>query len=230
MKKWYEKYEMFVCISLIIIYVLSNSYCMQKFGLTDYRSAIWNLGFSLIIFIFIFTNKLSDYYGMTKIPKMRDYLYFIPLLLLIATSLTSGIVVSNSLLEIIYYILSMIGVGFLEEIIFRGFLFKMMEKDNIKSAIVVSSLTFGIGHIVNLFNGASLVPTLIQVCYAVSIGYLFVTIFRKGNSLWPCIITHILINSLAIFSVENVISLYVIPVIWIVISLWYSIYLEKVLK
>ena len=29
----------------------------------------------------------------------------------------------------------MINFGFLEEIIFRGFLFKMMEKDNVKSTI-----------------------------------------------------------------------------------------------
>ena len=64
----------------------------------------------------------------------------------------------------------MINIGFLEEIIFRGFLFKMLEKDNVKTAIIVSSITFGMGHIVNLLNGADLVPTLLQVCYALAIG------------------------------------------------------------
>ena len=63
----------------------------------------------------------------------------------------------------------MINVGFIEEIIFRGFLFKMMEKDNIKTAIIVSSLTFGIGHIVNLLNGADFISTVIQIFYAISI-------------------------------------------------------------
>jgi len=124
----------------------------------------------------------------------------------------------------------MIGVGFLEEIIFRGFLFKMMAKDNIKSAIIVSSLTFGIGHIVNLLNGASFIPTLIQICYAVSFGFLFVTILIKGKSLWPCIIAHIVINSLGIFSVTNVVSTYVIPIFWLVSSGWYTLYLRKNIK
>lgn len=61
----------------------------------------------------------------------------------------------------------MINVEFIEEIIFRGFLFKMMEKDNVKRAIIVNEITFGIGHIVNLLNGEELIPTLMQICYAI---------------------------------------------------------------
>lgn len=106
----------------------------------------------------------------------------------------------------------------------------MMAKDNIKSAIIVSALTFGIGHIVNLFNGAELIPTLVQICYSISIGYLFVIIFYKSKSLIPCIITHSLINSLSIFNVENTLSLYIAPIILITISLLYAIYIDKKVK
>lgn len=123
----------------------------------------------------------------------------------------------------------MINVGFIEEIIFRGFLFKMMAKDNIKSAIIVSSITFGIGHIVNLLNGADLIPTLMQICYAVSIGYLFVTIFYKSKSLIPCIITHSLINALSIFNAENSTS-YIVPIILTLMPLIYAIYINKTIK
>ena len=77
----------------------------------------------------------------------------------------------------------MLNIGFLEEIIFRGFLFKMMEKNNVKTAIIVSSITFGIGHIVNLLNGAELIPTLLQVCYAIAIGYMLVMVFYKSKSI-----------------------------------------------
>ena len=45
----------------------------------------------------------------------------------------------------------------------------MMEKDNVKSAIAVSAITFGMGHIVNLFHGADVLPTLMQICYALYI-------------------------------------------------------------
>jgi len=113
---------------------------------------------------------------------------------------------------------------------YRGFLFKMMAKDNIKSAIIVSSITFGIGHIVNLLNGADLVPTLMQICYAISIGYLFVIIFYKSKSLVPCIITHSLVNSLSIFNKDNEISLYIAPIFLIIVPLVYAVYINKTIK
>lgn len=90
----------------------------------------------------------------------------------------------------------MINVGFIEEVIFSGFLFKMMAKENVKRAMIVSALTFGIGHIVNLLNGAEFVSTIMQVCYAVCLGYLFVVIFYKSKFLIPCIVIHGVINSL----------------------------------
>ena len=83
----------------------------------------------------------------------------------------------------------MINVGFIEEILFRGFLFEAIEKESVKKAIIISTLTFGIGHIVNLFNGQDTLNTIIQIIYALSLGYLFVMIFYKSNSLVPCIIT-----------------------------------------
>ena len=152
------------------------------------------------------------------------------MLLIVSVNLWNGININNSTAEIIFYILTMINVGFIEEIIFRGFLFRMMEKDNVKSAIIVSSVTFGIGHIINLLNGADLIPTLLQICYAISIGYLFVIIFYKSKSLIPCIITHSVVNSLSIFNVENGISLYVSSIFLIVVPLVYAIYINKRIK
>ena len=230
MVKYFEKHETLITILLIIIYIVSNSYCMQNFGTTDYRTAVINFILSLSIILFILKNKLTKYYGLTKLPKLKDFLYFIPLLIIMSANLWSGININNSLTEIIFHILTMICVGFLEEIIFRGFLFKMMQKDNENLAIIVSSLTFGIGHIINLLHGASLIPTLIQICYAIAIGFLFVTIFQKGKSLWPCIIAHIVVNSLSIFNVENTVSMYLVPVIWIIISVLYCLYIRKKIK
>ena len=124
----------------------------------------------------------------------------------------------------------MFNIGFIEEIIFRGFLFKMMAKDNVKQAIIISAITFGIGHIVNLLNGADLILTLIQICYAISIGYLFVIIFYKSKSLIPCIITHCLVNSLSIFNIENEISSYLTSAFLIIVPLVYAVYINKNIK
>ena len=179
MKQIFEKNETLFCILLILLYVIINSYCMQNFGLTDYRSAIINTIFSIFLIVLMIILKRTKYYGLTKVRNSKKYLFFIPLILIATVNLWNGININNRTNEIIFYILTMINVGFIEEIIFRGFLFKMMEKDNIKSAIIVGALTFGIGHIINLFNGADIIPTLMQVCYATAIGYLFVIIFYK---------------------------------------------------
>lgn len=99
----------------------------------------------------------------------------------------------------------MLCVGFLEEVIFRGLLFKAIAKDNIKSAVIISSVTFGIGHIINLFNGSGmdLVNNLCQIVFAVAVGFLLVTIFYRGGSLFPCIIVHSTINTLGTFANDS---------------------------
>ena len=230
MEKVFEKHETLFCMLLIIAYILINSYCIQNFGIVDYRSTIINTIFSVLLIILIKILKRTSYYGLTKVTNLKKYLYFIPLLLIVSVNLWNGININNSKDEILFHILTMINIGFIEEIIFRGFLFKMMAKDNIKTAIIVSSVTFGIGHIVNLLNGAELIPTLLQICYAISIGYLFVIIFYKSKSLIPCIITHCLVNSLSIFNVENGISLYVSSIFLIVVPLLYAVYINKTIK
>lgn len=61
MKQIFEKNETLFCILLILLCVIINSYCMQNFGLTDYRSAIINTIFS------IFFDCAYDYFKKNKI-------------------------------------------------------------------------------------------------------------------------------------------------------------------
>lgn len=227
MTKTFEKHETKFCILLIIVYLVINSVCIQFFGETSAVGFIANTVLSACLIAIILKLKRADYYGLRKVKNLRQYLYFFPLAIIVSVNLWSGVNINNSPSEIIFHILTMLNIGFIEEIIFRGFLFKMMAKSNVKSAIIVSAVTFGAGHIVNLINGADLIPTLIQICYATSIGYLFVVIFNKSKSLVPCIITHSLVNSLSVFNVENTLSLYVAPVILTIIPLVYAFYINK---
>ena len=80
-----------------------------------------------------------------------------------------------------------------------------MEKDNLKTAVIDSSLTFGIGHIVNLFNGNGRDPasSMIQIVFAVLVGFVLVLIFYHGRSLISCILFHSANNALKVFSTEG---------------------------
>lgn len=228
--KLFEKHEVTVCVLLIVIYLVSNSVCIQLFGETSFWGFVVNTILSLCLVAIIFSLKKTKYYGLTRVKNPKAYLYFAPLVIIVSVNLWNGFNINNTPREIIFHILTMINIGFIEEIIFRGFLFKMMAKSGVRSAIAVSAVTFGAGHIVNLINGAELIPTLIQICYATAIGYLFVIIFHKSKSLVPCIITHSLVNSLSIFNIENTVSLYVAPVFLITIPLVYAAYINKKIR
>lgn len=223
----FEKHETLFVIGLIILYIVLNSICLNTFGDIAFETAIINFIFSGLILGFIYKNNLKEKYGLVKIKKAKEFLYFIPLLAIVSVNLWNGINIQNTTQEIIAHILTMIGVGFLEEIIFRGFLFKMMEKDNLKIAIIVNSITFGMGHIINLFNGADVIPTLMQICYATAAGYMFVMIFHKGKSLLPCIIAHCVINSLSIFNIDSNLHMYVSTIFLTVVAFAYGIYINK---
>lgn len=227
MTKVFEKHETLFCILLIIIYLVVNSVCVQNFGETSYVSFIANTTLSVCLIVLMLVLKRTSYYGLKRVENAKKYLYFIPLLIIVTVNLWNGININHTPGEIIFHILTMLNIGFIEEIIFRGFLFKMMAKNNVKGAVIVSAVTFGAGHIINLINGADLVTTLIQICYATATGYLFVIIFHKSKSLIPCIITHSLVNSLSVFNIENTMSLYIAPIFLTIIPLVYAIYINK---
>jgi membrane protease YdiL (CAAX protease family) len=124
----------------------------------------------------------------------------------------------------------MLCVGFIEEMIFRGFLFRAIQQRHAKAAVGISSVTFGLGHILNLLNGAAPLPTLLQIVYATSIGYLFTVILFTSGSLVPCIVTHAVLNALSAFSVDGgAYQQIVTAVILTAVALGYALYLKRVM-
>ncbi len=211
-KKLYKKSEIWFAIAWIIAYVLFASIgdnLSVSIGVEKIITLPILLALSVILFFFVKKNGLVKEYGLCK-PQIssKKMLFYVPLIILLTANLWYGFAVNTSPIETILYVLSMFCVGFLEEMIFRGFLFNAMAKNGVKSAIIVSSVTFGIGHIVNLINGsgAELIPNLLQVVYAMAVGFTFVMIFYKTKSLMPCIITHSVFNGLSAFSNEAAIT------------------------
>ena len=145
MNKMFEKHETLFCMLLIIIYIVVNSVCVQNFGYTSSAGFIVNTILSVCLIVIVLSLKKSAYYGFTKVRNLKKYLYFIPLAVIISVNLWNGFNINHSAGEIVFHILTMINIGFIEELIFRGFLFRMMAKNNVKSAIIVSTLTFGMG-------------------------------------------------------------------------------------
>ncbi len=205
----YRKSEIAFAILWIVAYVVLSSLADQlseSIGIIKSVTAALHVAMSLILFFWIRNNKLSEKYGLcrSKLPAKR-FLYYLPLLIIASTAFWGGIKLQAGFPGALMYVVSMCCVGFLEEVIFRGLLFRAMEKDNPKTAIVISALTFGLGHIVNLINGSGrdLPSSLTQVIFAVMVGFVLVLIFRHGGSLIPCILFHSANNALKVFAAEG---------------------------
>lgn len=79
------------------------------------------------ITIFVKKNHLEEKYGLTGWPKnTKKYLFFIPMWFLVTGNLWSGLALSYSGAAQIFAVLSMLLVGYVEEMLFRGFLFKAL--------------------------------------------------------------------------------------------------------
>lgn len=206
MKKLYEKSELTFSIVWIVVYCALQSIANplnELIGIDYSASAVFCVLQTVVLLAFILKNDLKNKYGLCKSPAPAwRFLFYVPLIVLATGNLWNGIAVNYTPAATVCRIVCMLCVGFQEEMIFRGLLFEAIAKDNIKSAIIISSVTFGIGHVINLFNGSGmdLADNLCQIVFAVAVGFLLVTLFHRGGSLIPCIIVHSAINTLGTFA------------------------------
>lgn len=228
-RKLYDKNELAFSLVLIGVYIVLFSTAdalSESLGVLKSVTAAVGIISTVVLVAWIVKNGLIEKYGLAYVKfNFKQCLYFLPLALMVSVNFFGGVSLKYTLAETLFYIISMIAVGIIEELIFRGFLFKTLIKENVKMAILISSLTFGMGHIINLLNGAELFSTLLQICYACAGGYLFTVIFYKTESLYPCIITHCLINALSVLAGEY--NQTVSALVLIAVSLAYAGFILK---
>ncbi len=232
MKRLYHKNLLGFSLLWIGIYVVSFSLAdglSQSLGTEKLVTLPLALLISGSLVAFLLKNGLCAQYGLCHSKRnLRQNLYYLPLFLLVSVNLWGGVKWNLSVPETVLSMLTMVLVGFLEELIFRGFLFTALRKDNLKVAVIVSSVTFGVGHIVNLLGGAPVGETLLQIVYATAAGFLFTAIFLRGGSLWPCIITHSAINSLSVIAGTQSAGLQVASAVFLtVVSSLYGFWIFK---
>ena len=211
MTKLYEKSEITFALVWIALYVVIMNIALQFCGGFDDLAAknatqlmipvACILVLAVAATLWITKNGLAKKYGLCAFKgRMGAFLWFLPLAIMSCTNLKNGVALSAPLLVSVLMAVNLALGGYVEEIIFRGFLFRAMEKDNLTAAVIVSAVTFGVGHIVNLANTADTLGVLLQICYAMVIGFLYTIIVWKGGSLWPCIASHMFVNGTSVFS------------------------------
>lgn len=229
MKKLYQKNESLFAILWIVVYCALTIPIRGELG----DESVWMLvalaAIAVAATAFILGNGLQAKYGLDRWPtRLAKYWYFIPMLVLSTGNLWGGFAVAYSGTAQVCAVLSMMLIGYVEEVIFRGFLFKMMlRKNGVKSAIIVSAVTFGIGHLVNLLAGQPTLESVMQVLFAVAWGFIFTLAFYKSGSLWPCIIVHALVDVFSKFAGSNLTMSWVYIIATIAVAAVYCPYLGR---
>ena len=230
MRRLYEKKEILFAVLWIVVYCIALGTIRGNFGDESICMLIALLVFTAGIIVYVKTNHLEGKYGLAGWPKdMKKYLFFIPMWILATGNIWDGFAPSYQGAELVIAAFSMILVGFVEEMIFRGFLFKaMMEGDKTIVAIIVSAVTFGVGHIVNLFTGQASFETVMQIIFAISWGFILTMVCYKGGSIIPCIIAHSMIDVLSLFGADNELIDWIYIGATIVVAIAYCLYLSRI--
>ena len=229
MKKFYDKKELLFAILLIVAYCVIISPLKANYGYASVEMLVGLTVFALGIYLFVSKYGLKEKYGLASWPKdCRRYLYFIPMWILCTGNIWGGFAFEHQGIKQLIAILSMILVGFVEEMLFRGFLFRaLLSKNSTTSSIIITSLTFGIGHIINLFTGQASLETIVQIFFAIAWGFIFTMVCYKSGSIIPCIIAHSIIDVLAECAVYNPTADWIYVISTIIVSILYCTYLSK---
>ena len=231
MKKLYEKSEILFAIVWIAIYTVVMGTLKSNFGLDSLWHLLGLIVIAALMLLFVKKNGFMEKYGLSGWAKnSRAMLWFFPLWIFACLNLFSGFSPDYPVPGLIWAAVSMALIGFIEELLFRGFLFKAILKEgSVKTAVIISSVTFGLGHILNLFTGQDVIDTLNQVVFAVAVGFVFTLAYYKSGSLWPCILAHSIIDVTSVFASDEgsqTLDL-ILHIAVIVLSVAYCIYLVK---
>lgn len=209
LKRFHDKSPVWFAVLWIILYCILMSVgdgLSARVGIEKSVTLPIGLVLSVLLFLYLKSNGILREYGLQPSKASpKAMLFYLPAVVMLSANLWHGVRLNYNPLETVLYFLSMLAVGFLEEVIFRGLLFNAMRPSSTKWAVIVSSLTFGVGHLVNLVNGsgAEILPSLLQVVYAACAGFMFVMMYLNEESLIPCIAFHGIFNGLSAFTYEG---------------------------
>lgn len=126
-----------------------------------------------------------------RIPRLSRALWFfvVPCLLVIINTTFARITFPGLGNVLLFFVLAM-WVGFVEETYFRGLILHALLAWGPWQAAIISSVLFGIVHLLNIGAGQNLSVTLVQVVDAMAIGFLFAALALRTQTILPLIIIH----------------------------------------
>jgi uncharacterized protein len=149
--------------------------------------------------------------GFKRPAQPRDLFFFLPPLLPVLINLAVGLNIP-SLFRFTELLALTFLIGFAEEAIFRGLMLNALKAHGLWQAAIITTLLFGLSHSLNLLSGKSAADILIQISYALAIGFAFAALVLKKGILWPLVVAHTLIDFTSFIGKDTV------PAVWNVVA------------
>ena len=98
------------------------------------------------------------------------------------------------------FLLKCIAIALLEEVFFRALVLPLLMERFAKNryciilSVLFSSVLFALMHLFNLFFGAGVGETMLQVGYTFLIGCMLAVMMLRTKNIWLCVIVHALFN------------------------------------
>lgn len=189
---------MLLPIDAILIKMSLSGFHLEYVGLTIKMALIFILSYGVLKKM-----NLESISGLSSRDTWQfKYLNSIPIYLMIlgVFSIISKDVTQIHLGNVVLLLFACLTVGFAEEFLFRGLLQSLFlkkyhaHKYGILISTLISAVVFGLFHLINLTKNDDVLSVLIQVVFAMFIGFFFGVLVLKTNKLIPIAITHGLIN------------------------------------
>ena len=186
--------------------------------------------FSVVLLWYVSKNHWRAYYGL-HLPRKSDLQktwFYLPLVVIALLQYAKGLKAGLTFLDVVNVIVLMIGVGFIEELLFRGFLYQgILKNGTLTRAVLISGITFGIGHIVNLARGYSLLDQGLQIAIGIALGIVLALLVAITNSIVPGVIFHTLLNISGNISNDNQTVEVLVVALSIVVCVIYALALKN---
>jgi uncharacterized protein len=230
----------FVVLLLLVIlvtFILAGAITLQL-KLATLAMTLMGDGVLALIALFLLSRLHWWREAGFRLPAKPHYLWFfaVPCLPIILNIAFFGVGYPG-IGRILLFLAIALLVGFVEETYFRGMMLRALRIRGPWQAVIISSLFFGILHLLNVAAGANLAATLLQVVFAVAIGLMYAALALRTQTILPLIVTHGLTDFVAYLAfTSTVVTTGLSPLVFIVtageIILYtaYSILLMRQLK
>lgn len=233
-----ERHPFVFSFALILLFFLISAagvIAAQRRGLPASTFAVYSeIALAIALSAIVWRMGWWEKIGFRRPGGSRALLLYLPALILVAGNLTFGIHVTALPALLTFALLAALS-GFVEELTFRGLMLTAFLPRGGWYAVIASSIIFGLAHAMNVLGGSNPLYVVIQIVYALAIGFGFGAMALRGRMLWPLMVAHALGNFVAFINTDSGQvtggtvgpQLYIVSLVYILVFGGYGLYLMR---